>query len=110
MAANPRFTAYVDEELNEHFADESFRKICMSLVWLKEEEEGEPTGFYIPWFLRLSADELATNRERYERTRPTLDNSITEATIQERTTMAAGAGPLKGEKEIDREYSGEANS
>ena len=89
VAAHPMFTAYIDVELNEHFDDESFRSVCLSLVWLKEEQDGEPTGFDIPWFLKLSPVELAANRERYEHARPNIDNLRTEKTIHSRVKTAA---------------------
>ena len=88
VVAHPAFTVYIHDELNEQFADNSLRDIVMSLVWQKEEQEGEPTGFDLPQILKLSPVELAANRERYERTRPNIDNLYTEKTIHSRVKTA----------------------
>ena len=98
---HPQFQAYVDSEMTAYIHDNETIRVCVALAW-QQENEGTAAGFDIPWFLRLSADELAANRERYERTRPNIDNLYTEKTIHSRvkTTTDVRMLPASNEDEL----------
>ena len=86
----PQFQAYVDGEIAAYICDNETIRVCVSLAW-QQENKGTAATFDIPWFLRLSADELVARREEYERSRPSIDNLITEKTVHLRAKLPANA-------------------
>ena len=87
---HPQFQAYVDSEMTAYIHDNETIRVCVALAW-QQQDEGTAAGFDIPWFLRLSQSELVVRREEYERSRPAIDNLITEKTVHLRAKLPANA-------------------